>query len=484
MAPRNILFIISDQHQWRYTGHGGHSLVRTPHLDRLAAAGVRFDQAYCQSPLCGPSRASVMTGQYPHTNRQYTHGAFPLAEGTPTLGSVFRAAGYVTGAIGKVHILGETRQRDLGFDDRQLRLYTHHFADYIAAVGEDAVDRYATYRKPLPRFQTVYNPTNRPVTLRDDEMFDHLVVERCIGFMDRNRDRPFFLWAGIEKPHTDWTAPAAYHAMYSPRDMPLPQTVGETRTDMPNAWYASTRQAWCFDEEEIRHCLAAYCANVTYMDMQVGRLLAALERLGLAEDTLVVYTTDHGEMCFDHGMVQKQNFFEESVRVPLIFRLPGCRGGGTAHAAPVELLDLFPTFCDLTGIAAPAGLDGRSQADVLRGWRAPDPQRPVFSEYYEWGFPERLVRRGPWKYMHATGDRCQLYNLDEDPRETVNRVADPACAGTLRQLRELALADWERPDMAGVKHGGPWNRIDAATSVLLMQQWNRTRRRVPYEEPA
>lgn len=496
----NILFIISDQHQWRYLSHGGHPAVRTPHLDRLAREGVRFSDAYCQSPLCGPSRASVMTGLYPHTNRQYTHGGFPLPEDMPTLGTVFRQAGYATGAIGKVHILGETRERDLGFDDRQMRLYTHRFSDYIAAVGEDAVNRYATYRKPLPRFQTVYNPTNAPVDLRDDQMFDHLVVERCIEFMEKvagaasagetresgggsSGHTPFILWAGLEKPHTDWTAPARYHAMYDPRDMVLPPTVGEDRTDMPNAWYASTRQSWCFDEDEIRHCLAAYCANVTYLDDHIGRLLAALDRLGLAEDTLVVYTTDHGEMCFDHGMVQKQNFFEESVRVPLLVRLPDGTGAGSVRSEPVELVDLFPTFCELAGVTAPSALDGRSLAAALRHGAALDPHRPVFSEYYEWGMPERMVRQGDWKYMHATGDQCQLYNLADDPRETRNRVADPACRERVRQLQDCVLTGWEQPDMSTVPHGGIWNTIDAQTHRRLMAEWWRTRCRVPYQKP-
>jgi len=478
----NILFIISDQHQWRYMGHGGHPAVRTPHLDRLAREGVRFTDAYSQCPLCGPSRASVLTGLYPHTNRQYTHGGFPLPEGMPTLGTVFRQAGYATGAIGKVHVLGETRERDLGFDDRQMRLYTHKFADYIAAVGEDAVNRYATYRKPLPRFQTVYNPTNAPVDLRDEQMFDHLVVERCIRFMEANRAQPFILWAGLEKPHTDWTAPARYHAMYDPRDMALPPTVGEDRTDMPNAWYASTRQSWCFDEDEIRHCLAAYCANVTYLDDHVGKLLAALDRLNLAGETLVVYTTDHGEMCFDHGMVQKQNFFEESVRVPLLFRLPSGVGAGTVRCEPVELLDLFPTFCELAGVTAPPVLDGRSLAAALRDGTPLEAERPVFSEYYEWGFPERMIRQGDWKYMHAEGEACQLYNLADDPRETRNRIADLDCQAILQRLRQRLLTDWEQPDMAAVPHGGIWNDIDAQTHRRLMAEWQRTRRRVPYQE--
>ncbi len=478
----NILFIISDQHQWRYTGHGGHPVVQTPHLDQLAAQGVRFTDAYCQSPLCGPSRASVMTGLYPHTNRQYTHGGFPLPEAMPTLGTVFRQAGYATGAIGKVHVLGETRERDLGFDDRQMRLYTYNFADYIAAIGEEAVNRYATYRTPLPRFQTVYNPTNSPVELRDDEMFDHLVVERCIEFMTANQEQPFILWAGLEKPHTDWTAPARYHAMYEPREMVLPPTVGEDRTDMPNAWYASTRQSWCFDADEIRHCLAAYCANVTYLDDQVGRLLGTLDRLGLTEDTLVVYTTDHGEMAFDHGMVQKQNFFEESVRVPLLCRLPKGARAGTVQTGPVELLDLFPTFCELTGVTAPTALDGRSLVAALRTGAPLDAQRPVFSEYYEWGLPERMVRQGAWKYMHAEGDACQLYNLADDPRETRNLIADPACQAQAERLRACVLDGWEQPDMQAVPHGGPWNLISRETHIALMTEWRRTGRRVMYEE--
>ncbi len=481
MPPPNILFVISDQHQWRYAGCYGHAQVRTPHLDRLACEGLRFEQAYSQCPLCGPSRASILTGQFPHTNRQYTHGAFPLADAAPTLGQAFRAAGYVTGAIGKLHVLGETRQRDLGFDDRQMRIYTYQFEDYIRAVGEEAVNRYATYRQPLPRFQTVYNPTNSPVALRDDQMFDHLVVERSIAFLEQHRARPFLLWAGLEKPHTDWTAPAAFHAQYDPAAMRLPATVTEARTDMPNAWYASTRQSWCFDEEEIRHCLAAYCACVSYLDHQVGRLLAALDRLGLAENTLVVYSTDHGEMCFEHGMVQKQNFFEESVRVPLLFRLPGRIEAGVARRDPVALLDLFPTFCELAGVAAPGGLEGRSLAPVLRDAAASEPTRPVFSEYYDWGMPERMVRQGPWKYMYAVDDICQLYNLDADPRETHNRIDDPACREQVRRLHALAIDGWTPPDMRTVRHGGAWNRIDAPTSARLMNEWTAARRRIRYE---
>ncbi len=476
----NVLFIISDQHKWDVAGFAGHPTVKTPNLDALSAAGVTFTQAICPSPLCVTCRGSVMTGQYPHTCGALSNVAFPIPD-VPTLGSVFRNAGYATGAIGKVHVNGETRQRDLGFDTRELRIYTYKFEDYINAVGEEAVNKYATYRTRLKRYQTSYNPTNEPLDLPEDKIYDELVVDRCIQFMNENRQRPFFLWAGIEKPHPDWTAPARFHAMYDGRKMPLPATVDENRTDYPEAWYTSTRQSYAFDEDEIRNCIAAYYANVTYCDYSVGRLLGALDRLGLAEDTLVVYTTDHGEMLFEHGMVQKQNFFEPSVRVPLIFRhRPRIEAGGVV-AGGANLIDLFPTFCQWTGVEAPAGLEGRSLATQLQG-DARDADRPVFSEYYEWGFPERMVRTRDWKYMYSHGQPCQLYNLQADPLEQHNLIDDPASQGVRRDLHAQVMAGWEMPDMSNVPHGGKWNKqVTAEQHLALMNEWRRTRKRVKFE---
>ena len=478
-APPNILFIISDQHKWDVTGYAGHPHVRTPELDRLAAESVGFDQAICPSPLCVTSRAAIMTGTWPHTCRCFTGRSFPLPD-VPTLGRVFRAAGYATGAIGKVHVHGETRARDLGFDDRQMRLYTYWFEDYIRAVGEDAVNTYATYRRPLARYQTSYNPTNTPIALRDEQMFDHLVVERCIGFLERHRDRPFFLWAGLDKPHPDWTAPAKFHTMYDPAQLALPPTAGETRTDMPNAWYASTRQIWAFDEPEVRHALAAYYANVSYLDAKVGELLAALDRLGLRDNTLVVYTTDHGEMLFEHGMVQKQNFFEASVRVPLLLRWPGVLPAGARRTTTANLIDLFPTYCEAAGVAAPAGLEGQSLLPAAASAAAADPARATFAEYYEWGFPERMLRTREWKYIHSVGETDQLYDLRADPHETRNLVAEPAYAPTRDALHARLMADWEVPDMRELKCGGRWNDIDEPRAQALMAEWLRTRRRIAF----
>jgi len=453
----NVLFIISDQHKQSVTGCYGDPLVRTPNIDRLAADGVRFDNAYCQAPLCGPSRASVLTGRHCHSCRVYTHGQkTPLAE-VPTLGSVFREAGHVTGAIGKVHVLGESAERDLGFDDRQMRFYTYHFRDYIDAVGEDAVNRYATYRKPLADYRTVYNFANAPLDLDESLMFDALVVERCIEFMTRHRGERFFLWAGLEKPHPDWYAPAEFHRMYDPAAVTLPETLRESSTDIPEAVIGSLRQARLFTDEEVRHCIAAYYANVTYADAKVGQLLDALERLGLADNTVVVYTTDHGESLFEHGLVQKHCFFDAAVKVPLILRRPGRIPAKVARDGIVSLIDLFPTLLDLAGIKHPPGLEGVSLTGEIEGATPPD-DRAALAEFYEWGMPERMIRTGPWKYVHTAGDVAQLYDVVSDPLEQVNLAARPEHHDVCRRLRRRVLDGWDPPDMVGIPHTGPWHR--------------------------
>jgi choline-sulfatase len=455
MTP-NILLIVSDQHRADAMGCAGHPIVRTPHLDRLAAEGARFETTYSQSPLCLPSRASFMTGRFPHTCRAFTHRHYDLPE-IPTIASHLRAAGYRTGGFGKMHIHGETRERDLGFDERGMRLYTYNFADYREVVGQEGVLKYARYMDPkLARFQETYNPTNAPVDLPDELLFDHLVVDKSLEFLSRqSAEQPFFLYAGIEKPHSDWFAPQRFHDLYDPAKMPLPPTLNESREDMPSEWWSSTRQSHCFYGDEIAHCIAAYYANVTYADEQIGRLLDALDRSGQADNTLVIYTSDHGEMLFEHGMVQKHNFFEGSVRVPMIVRQPGTILAGSVRHDTASLLDLFPTICDATELTPPAGLEGRSLLSP-----PPDADIPAFSEFYTWGFPERMIRLGRWKYIHSEGRICQLYDLETDPQESHNLINDPDFADILASLRQRVLDGWEFPPQEVLAPGKPWNTVE------------------------
>jgi len=442
----NVLFIISDQHTRAITGCYGHPMARTPNMDRLARQGVRFGHAYCPSPLCGPSRSAIMTGTHCHTCRGLTHTQpVPLAD-LPTLGSAFRDAGYATASIGKVHIRGEDATRDLGFDERALRYYTYQYKDYVDAVGAENVDRYNSYRigSGVPR-RAVYNPANSGIEMDEALMYDALVVDRSIEFMRRHRGERFFLWCGREKPHPEWFAPEAYHRLYDPARVALPQTLREGPPDIPAVTREKLRIADRYTDEQVRGCIAAYYANVSYLDAKIGQILAALEQLGLADRTLVVYTSDHGEMLFEHGMCQKHCFYEPAVAVPLILAGAGVGPSGEVREHAVSLLDLFPTLCDLTGVEPPGGLEGTSMVDAIAARADPDATE-VFSEFYSWGAAERMVRTPRYKYVYTDGDIPQLYDVAGDPLEQTNLAADPAYNDVCERLRARVLDGWEIPD--------------------------------------
>lgn len=443
----NVLFIVSDQHRRDTAGCYGHPLARTPHLDRLATSGVRFNGAYCQAPLCGPSRSSIITGTQVHTCGAFTHWQEASLPDMPTLGSVFRQGGYITGAIGKLHVKGETRKRDLGFDDRQMRYYTYHYEDYINAVGPKNVNEYNCYLSkdgPYPR--DVYNAANEPIRMDERMMYDAVVSDQVIDFITRHRKDRFFLWAGLEKPHPDWYAPAEYHRMYDPAGMSLPATLRDTEPSIPRATLQHLREAHKRSDADVRGCLAAYYANVTYLDAKIGQILTSLEVLGLRERTIIVYTSDHGELLFDHGMLQKHCFYEGAVGVPLVMSLPGVLPSAAVRDHVVSLVDLFPTLTHLTGVPTPAGLEGESLADVLNG-QAPLEGREAFSEFYSWGVPERMIRTGRWKYILTIDDVDQLYDLENDPLERSNLAEESSCQEIRRQLCQRVRDDWEIPSV-------------------------------------
>lgn len=452
-SPWNVLLILSDQHRRDLAGCYGHPLVRTPALDRLAADGLRYDRAFCPSPLCGPSRSAIVTGRHVHNCGAWAHRFMREPMDAPTLGEVFRSAGYATAAFGKLHVKGENDDRDLGFDERALRVYTPTKTDYPHAVGAEDFHRYEA------RDRHSLNPRNEPIDLPESRIMDTMVTDRCVDFMERRRDEPFLLWMGLDRPHPAWFAPRRFHEMYDPDDMPLPESIWASKDHLPRSirdnpqFPVITREA--MSDRELRCCIAAYCACITYTDYQVGRALDALDRLGLAERTIVVYSTDHGDNLFEHGLVHKHCFYEPSVRVPLIVRAPGRVPANETREEPVNLIDLLPTLAELCGVDAPENMDGRSLTDTIR---APGEtgRDAVFSEFYEWGTPERMIRTDRYKYVHSRGDRHQLYDLREDPNELVNLTADPAYADLCRELDERVTDGWTFPDPETL--GGVMNR--------------------------
>ena len=451
----NIVFLFSDQHRADALGCAGHPVVKTPNLDRLAAGGVRFERTFAAAPICGPCRSAMLTGRTVARCGALTHRHMHRQMGLPTLGTVFREAGYVTGAFGKMHVAGEDDEHDLGFDERALRIYTPMKNDYQHTIGMEKFWQYCSYLpqyRPHPdaRERHSYNLKNEPIRLEEDLILDRMTADRSIAFLRQHREDQFFLYVGLEKPHNEMYAPKRFHDLYNPAKMELPENRHFDRSRLPDTIYDNPTFpiADGLTDDQMRHATAAYYANVSYMDEQAGRVLDALDELGLADNTIVVYSTDHGENLFNHQIVQKQCFFEEAVRVPLLVRVPGVTEAGTTRAQLASLLDLFPAFCDACGIAPPDGLDGKSLLPVITD-NAPL-RDEVFSEFYESGVAERMIRTDRWKYVHSEGDLHQLYDLESDPHENVNLIDDPAHAGIAKELDARLCRDWQIPDTSAI----------------------------------
>ena len=458
LSRTNVLFIISDQHRYDVTGCYGSEPVHTPNIDSIAHDGVRFKNAYCQQPLCGPSRGCILTGTQSHTCNMYTHGEESVLPHMPTMGTVFREKGYRTAAFGKLHVRGEERgRRDLGFEQKALRYYTYKYQDYIDVVGVENVDRYAPHRGPRynrPGYAGRYNPKNRPCMLDEDLMYDNLVTDLVIGFLQEKRDKPFFLWCGLEKPHPEWSSPARFHAMYNPDDMTVPETYREQPTNLPPIMdrrfrpYSEPYGAFgapgelSTDEEEslIRGAIAAYHASISYLDWNIGRILDCLERQGLRENTLIIYTSDHGDNLFEHGLVQKHCFYEGPVHVPLVFSHPALPQDA-ARDRIVNLIDILPTLLDFSDVPAPSTLEGHSLAAALAG-DDDGLQGTAVSDFYEFGVPERMIRTPEWKYIYSHGSGDQLYDMISDPKETRNLASEESLMPIRNVLREQLLNSW------------------------------------------
>ncbi|MBW3543370.1 MAG: sulfatase, partial [Planctomycetes bacterium] len=351
----NVLFLISDDLN-NFLGCYGDERAKTPHIDRLAARGVRFDRAYCEYPLCGPSRNALLTGLYPnstgiHSNGQIFRQTIPSHVSLP---QAFRQQGYFAARIGKLYHYNVPKSVGTnGHDDP---------GSWELELNPAGVDRL----EEEPHIFTL-TPGQFGGTLSwyaspkgDAHHTDGMqaadaewVLERCA----RQKERPFFLAVGFFRPHTPYVAPRPYFDIYPTKSMPLIQGVEEDHADLPPAALMSyKREQDKLTDELRRECKQAYYASISFMDAQVGRVLDALDRLGLAENTIVVFTSDHGYHMGEHGLWQKMSLFEESARVPLLIAAPGVAQTGSAVSAPVGLIDLYPTLTELCGIPAPPSL--------------------------------------------------------------------------------------------------------------------------------
>ena len=441
----NVLFIISDDMN-NDLGCYGHPIVKSPHLDRLARRGLRFDRAYCQVPLCNPSRVSFLSGLRPDKTQVYT-----LPEGTRShlgdwvmLPEYFRHQGYFTAGVGKIYHTGEGHVDPRSWDVE------------IPEFGKrPPVEEIIKWGKPI-------GPANHTtdwswLKTEDKDTPDGFVARKAVQLMEQavKEGKPFFLGAGFRRPHAPYAAPRKYFDLYPVDTIPPPLAV-------PAGYYGSMLKsainypapAIPLTDLENRELIAAYYACNSFIDAQAGILLNALDRLDLWDNTIVVFFGDHGYHLGDHGgLWHKLTLFEQSDRVPLLIYAPGMKAGGKPCHQLVELVDLYPTLTALCGLPVPEGLDGINLAPLLD-----DPlhaskeavytlvarsDKPPFVHAKHRSYLGRSVRTDRWRYNewdHGKRGK-ELYDHKHDPRELVNLAGKPEYAATEAKLHDLLQAD-------------------------------------------
>lgn len=441
----NVFFLISDDLNTSlgcYPESSG--LVKSPNIDRLAARGVRFDRAYCQYPLCGPSRNSFLTGLYPNSsgillNAQTFRQTIPSRRSLP---QAFRVEGYRTVRIGKLYHYGVPASIGTNGDDDPCSWEIE-----MNPAGVDRLDE-------EPLIHTIAAHRNFGATLSwhasatpDEKHTDGLQAADAVWMLERcarQKERPFFLAVGFFRPHTPYVSPKAYFDKYSKEKIPLVQDVAEDQKDIPKAALMSYRKEQDKLTDDLRReAKQAYFASVTFMDAQVGKVLDALDRLGLRENTIVVFTSDHGYHLGEHGLWQKMSLFEGSARVPLIIAAPGVAKPGSVVTTPVGLIDLAPTLTDLCGVKAPEPLQGQSLVPMLkdpsatgRGWALTQVMRGRGRNAGGGRFFGYTIRTARWRYTEWDEGKQgrELYDHETDPKEITNLAADPAKAATVNEL--------------------------------------------------
>jgi arylsulfatase A-like enzyme len=494
---KNILFIMCDQLRWDYLSCYGHPRLATPHIDGLAAKGVRFTRAYVQSPVCGASRMSFYTGRYVQSHGASWNGV-PLKVGEMTLGDYLRPLGVQTVLVGKTHMRADREGMErLGIDPGSIigvRVAECGFDPYERDDGLHGIGPDGRYDPQVPRYNRYLNDqgyagdnpwhdwanaaegqgnrlasgwamrhARKPARVREEDSETPYMTSRAMDFIREAGDAPWCLHLSYIKPHWPYIAPAPYNDMFTAADV-LPVVRSEEERSDPHPVFAAfmdLRASRSFSRKEVRdEVVPVYMGLIKQIDDQLGRLFAFMQERGVLENTLIVFTSDHGDYLGDHWMGEKDLFHEPSVKIPLIVYDPSSEADGARGSVCdelVEAIDLIPTFLEALG-ADPAGqshrLEGRSLLPFLRGNPPAEWRRFAISEYdysplpvaAELGVEPRdarlfMVADKRWKLVQPVGFRPILYDLAADPNELRDLGADPACEGERRRLM-TALNAW------------------------------------------
>ena len=411
-AKRNVLFVAVDDLN-HSLGCYGHPLVKSPNIDRLAARGIRFERAYCQFTICNPSRTSFLTGLRPDSTGilNNTTGFRSKLPDVVTLPQLFRKNGYFTARLGKIFhgrkntddlhawdLTSDPKATPLGQEGRGRNLTGGrvNWCRWLAAEGGD------------------------------EDQPDGQIAAEAIRLLEQRRDNPFFIAVGFLKPHDPFIAPKKYFDLYPIESLILPEDPPDRSPELAQAIGSGWKDEFdLFTDRERREFMRAYYAGISFMDAQLGKIMAALDRLGLWQNTTVVFFSDHGYHLGERGWWNKNTLFELSARTPLIVATPEMKAKGTSCSSIVEFVDIYPTLADLHGLAAPGNLEGTSFTPLLN-----DPNRPwkkmAFTQVQRGKIAGRSVRTERWRYTEWDRGKqgTELYDHNSDPGEYYNLASD------------------------------------------------------------
>jgi len=440
----NVLFLLTDQHNAHVAGFAGNEIVNTENLDRLASQSVQFDAAYCQSPICTASRISLWTGLLTHHCGGWNN-SMPIFPELQTVPEHFGKHGYATCGVGKMHTGGDRPMN--GFQKRPYgdlipNARCSHQPDPIQSM----VNNYWTNHQK-GRF-CYAGPSEIPESM----IQDNVVTLESLAFIHEhgkdNPDKPWFLCASYQRPHHPLTAPKRYFDKYwpdGPELSPLPNGY-PSEIHPHDKFIVDDFNLMDFSDEEKRRGLAGYYACVDFVDDCIGELIDELESNGILDNTIIIYTSDHGDLASEHGLWWKRSYYEGSSRSPLLIKLPEMKQNLKVDT-PVELLDLFPTLCELCELPVPEGLHGESLAPLMDETETRDRRKKFARSQYlqrpETGF--RMIRTPRWKYVEfmADGSPPVLFDMVSDPGETENVAGLAENSDIVEELRKRLWEDGE-----------------------------------------
>jgi len=466
----NILFIMADQFRWDCVGANGNRLIKTPHLDRLASSAANFTHAFVQAPVCVPSRVSFFTGRYPHSHRNRVNYT-PLSRSEVLMQARLKKAGYVTASVGKLHLIPPTvrEAKRTGFDFVELHdgvSYLDRFSDYVRWRKQHDPHPNIRYRATVKGVKPGENPFRAVIA---DEYSDTTWVgQRTCHYLKQlaATGKPFFLYSSFWKPHSPFEVCEPFDRLYNQATIPLPspQTLADIkRLPVPlQKLILRGKPIYNIDRTRLEWIYRSYYGAISHVDREVGRILDVLRETGQAQNTIVVFSSDHGDQLLEHGLTGKNCFFEASVRVPLMIRLPARIKPGQYNEL-VETIDLLPTFFELAGLPEPYNNQGHSLVPLIG--KADRPYRPREAVFCENVIPEvitsgrslefqfekgrgikgvrhpdaKMVRTRRWKFNYYPDGEAELYDLLHDPHETRNLHGRPEYRRVEQAMKDRLL---------------------------------------------